>query len=49
MDRIMKKQKGPGTSDHSLFRLQSKFKKVTSLITYYLTKFDDIKGFFYIC
>ena len=24
------KQKGPGTSDHSLFRLQNKFKKINS-------------------
>ena len=31
------KQKGPGSSDQSLFRLL-----VSSLVTYYLTKFDDI-------
>ena len=36
------KQKGPGISDHSLFRLQSKFRKIPLLVIYYLTKFDDI-------
>ena len=36
------KQKGPGTSDQSLFRLQNKFRKIPLLIIYYLTKFDDI-------
>ena len=36
------KQKGPGTSDQSLFRLQNKFRKVHSLVMYYLTKFDDV-------
>ena len=35
-----KKQKGPGTSDHLLFRLQNKLRKIPSL--YYLTKFDDV-------
>ena len=34
-------QKGGGTSDQSLFRLQNKFRKVTLLVMYYLTKFDD--------
>ena len=33
------KQKGPRTSDHSLFRLQNKFRKIPLLIIYYLTKF----------
>ena len=37
-----KKQKGPETSDQSLFRLQSKFIKVPLLVMYYLTKFDDV-------
>ena len=37
-----KKQKGPGTSDQSLFRLQNKFRKIPLLVVYYLTKFDDI-------
>ena len=32
---------GGGTSDQSLFRLQNKFRKVTLLVMYYLTKFDD--------
>ena len=36
------KQKGPRTSDHSLFRLQSKFRKIPLLVICYLTKFDDI-------
>ena len=36
------KQKGPGTSNHSLFRLQNKFRKIPLLVIYYLTKFDDI-------
>ena len=36
------KQKGPGTSDQSLFRLQNKFKKNPLLVIYSLTKFDDI-------
>ena len=36
------KQKGPGTSDQSLFRLQNKFGKIPLLVIYYLTKFDDI-------
>ena len=48
------KQKGPGTSDQSLFRLQNKFRKIPLLVIYYLTKFDDIKWFLsyfknYIC
>ena len=36
------KQKGPGTSDQSLFRLQNKLRKILSLVIYYLTKFDDV-------
>ena len=36
------KQKGPGTSNQSLFRLQNKFRKIPLLVIYYLTKFDDI-------
>ena len=35
------KQKGPGTSDHSLFRLQNKFKNIPLFVIYYLIKFDD--------
>ena len=34
------KQKGPGTSNQSLFRLQNKFTKFSLLVIYYLTKFD---------
>ena len=36
------KQKGSGTSDQSLFRLQKEFRKIPLLVIYYLTKFDDI-------
>ena len=36
------KQKGPGTSNQSLFRLQNKFRKNSLLVIYYQTKFDDI-------
>ena len=36
------KQKGIGTSDQSLFRLRNKFRKITLLVMYYLTKFDDV-------
>ena len=36
------KQKGPGTSDHSLFRLQSKLRKIPLLVMHYLIKFDDV-------
>ena len=33
------KQKEPGTSDQSLFRLRNKFRKISLLAIYYLTKF----------
>ena len=36
------KQKGPGTSDQSLFSLLNKFRKIPLLVMYYLTKFDDV-------
>ena len=36
------KQKRIGTSDQLLFRLRNKFKKITLLVMYYLTKFDDV-------
>ena len=36
------KQKVPGTSNQMLFRLQNKFRKITLLVIYYLTKFDDV-------
>ena len=36
------KQKGSGTSDQSLFRLQNKFRKIHLLVIYSLIKFDDI-------
>ena len=37
-----KKQKEPGTSNQSFFRLQNKFRKLPLLVAYYLTKFDDV-------
>ena len=36
------KQKGHGTSDQLLFKLQNKFRKIPLLVMYYLTKFDDV-------
>ena len=36
------KQKGPGISDQSLFRLQNKFGKISLLVTYYMTKFNSV-------
>ena len=36
------KQKRPGTSDQSLFILQNKFRKISLLVMYYLTKFDNV-------
>ena len=50
--QIYQKQKGPGTSDQSLFRLRSKFRKIITkqnmfrkiflLVMYYLAKFNDV-------
>ena len=37
-----RKQKGPGSSDQSLFRLQNKFRRIPLLVMCYLIKFDDI-------
>ena len=36
------KQKGPGTSNHSLFRLRNKFTKISLLVIYCLTEFDGV-------
>ena len=36
------KQKGPGTSDQLLFRLQNKFRKIPLFVICYLTKFDGV-------
>ena len=36
------KQKGPGTSDQLVFRLQNKFREISLLVMYYLNKFDDL-------
>ena len=36
------KQKEPGASDQSLFRLLNKFRKIPLLVMFYLTKFDDV-------
>ena len=38
----MKNNKSLVISDQSLFRLQSKFRKISQLVMYYLTKFDDV-------
>ena len=40
-----KKEKEPGSSDQSFFRLQKKFRKIYLLVVYYLTKFDDVKQY----
>ena len=37
-----RKQKEPGTSDLSFFRLRNKFRKNPLLVIYYMTKFDDV-------
>ena len=36
------KQKGPGTSDQSLFRLEDKFPKISLLVLHYLSKFNGV-------
>ena len=36
------KQKGPATSDQSLFRLENKFRKISLLVIHYLTKLNDV-------
>ena len=36
------KQKGPWTNDQLFFRLWYKFRKIPTLVMYYLTKFDDV-------
>ena len=36
------KQKAPGTSNQLLFRLQNKFKQISLLVIYYVTKFDAV-------
>ena len=42
MDKVIKKQKGSGTSDQLLFWLRNKFKNIPLFVIYYLTKFDDV-------
>ena len=37
MDKIVKKQKEPGTSDQSFFRLQNKFRKIPLLVVEFLS------------
>ena len=41
-EQSYQKQKGRGTSEQLLFRLQNKFRKIPLLFIQYLTKFDDI-------
>ena len=36
------KQKWPGTNDQLLLGLQNNFRKISLLVMYYLTKFDDV-------
>ena len=36
------KQKGSGTSDQSLIRLENNFKNITLFIIYYLTNFNGV-------
>ena len=36
------KQKEPGNSRQSLFRLENKFRKIPLLVINYLTKFDNV-------
>ena len=40
------KQKGPWTSDQSLFRLQNKFRIIPLVVMYCMTKFDDVIKWF---
>ena len=40
--QIYQKQKGSGTSDQSLFRLQNKVTKISLLVMCYLAKFDGV-------
>ena len=47
-EQSYKEQRGPGTSDQPLFRLQTKFRKIALLVIYYLTKFDDINRGFWV-
>ena len=41
-EQSYQKEKGPGTSDHSLFRSRNKFRKTPLFVVYYLTKCDDV-------
>ena len=41
-EQSYKKQKRPGTSQQSLFRLRNKFTKISLLVIDYLTKFYGI-------
>ena len=42
MNKVMKKQKSPRTSDQLLFGSQNKFKTIPLLVMYYLIQFDDV-------
>ena len=41
-EQSYQKQKGPGTGDQPLFRLQTKFTKISWLVIYYLATFDGV-------
>ena len=40
--QVYEKQKEPGSSDQSLFRLQNKFRNIPLLVMHYVTKFHDL-------
>ena len=42
-EKNYQKQKGPGASNQSLFRLQNKLTKIYLLVVNYLTKFIRVK------
>ena len=42
MNKVMKKQKLPRTSDQLLFWSQNKFRTIPLSVMYYLTQFDDV-------
>ena len=41
-EQSYQKQKGSGTGDRSLFRLQNEFRKIPLFVVYYMTKFDHV-------
>ena len=41
-EQSYQRQKGSGTGDRSLFRLQNEFRKIPLFVVYYMTKFDHV-------